>query len=202
MDSTLPPPATASRTRGISFRSPTFWTRFARFNRRILFASSPSDSLANPASSIGSNENEKQESLAKKTRDIRLEEDAGDWEIDRVVVDSDFDGLSASNKLGRNSPSDKEVSDPTQTKGVDPSDLAESIKRSQPINSLKSLCKAIFSVLLNFFSMKFVEPEAEDQFQKERWYNTKFLAWLATSFMMVRPIFSCMTSKTLIPRLR
>lgn len=188
MDSDLPLPAAASQTRGargISFRNPTFWARFARWRHRILFASSPSDSIANVASSVGSNDSEKQNA---QTRKIQLAEegDAGDWEIDRVVVDSDFDRISVSHRHGRNSPSDREASDPPRTTGVDPSELAESITRSQPINGIKSFSKAIYMVLDNFFSASFVEPEAEEQFQKERWYNTKFLAWIATIFMIVR----------------
>jgi hypothetical protein len=190
MDSDLPLPATASRTsgtRGISFRNPTLWARFARWRHRILFASSPSDSIANAASSVGSNDSEKQNA---QTRIRHEEDDSGDWEIDRVVVDSDFDRISVSHKHGRNSPSDRETSDPPRTTGVDPSELAESITRSQPIDGIVSFSKAIYSILHNFFSAKFVEPEAEEQFQKERWYNTKFLAWIATIFMIVRFFFS------------
>lgn len=181
----LPPPA--SLKRGIRFRGEDLRARFARFKRRVLFASSPSDSLANRSiSGTGSTSDSGEKRILNGQR--QEEDDTTDWVIDQIVVDSDFEGMAASNLHGRSSVSDRDASDPARTNGIDPSELAESIARGQPINSAKAFGQIVHLVMSNFFSSRFVEPQAEEQFQKERWYNTKFLAWLATIFMLVPPL--------------
>ena len=48
-----------------------------------------------------------------------------------------------------------------------------------------SLVQAVQAFLKNFFLPTFADSESEESFQKERWYNTKLLAWLACGFMIL-----------------
>lgn len=145
--------------------------RFQKVKRKFLYASSPSDSLANPSSvgsSNGSNPQQQRQDQAQANDD-----DDQDWTVDKVVVDGDFGGPVAS--------SHRESQRDTSGFGnqeIDPSELADSLMRVH--RGIRS-CGDMYSFLRvrasEFFDPKFADEETERQFLKEQWYNNKFLAW-------------------------
>jgi hypothetical protein len=179
----LPYPATHEK--GIKFKKETLLSRFQKVKRRVLFASSPSDSIANPSISDTSRDSDGVTQIAIDIeRERKLEDHLDHWEIDQIVVEgATHDGHTATSK----EPKSSDSAEPNRN-GIDPSDLAESLLWIRPVYTLKGLYEIGSLILKNFFSPRFVEPAVEDSFQKERWYNTKFLAWLATGFLLVSSV--------------
>ncbi|KDQ09358.1 hypothetical protein BOTBODRAFT_529473 [Botryobasidium botryosum FD-172 SS1] len=174
----------------ITFQEDSWKSRLGRLKKRILTASSPSNSMQNNSSVASSDTGAAGGAQHAKNQRVLVEEYAKedeqeDWETSKVVVGQDLDfsypdGLN----LGHLS-SEHETSQRTTTRtggGVDASEFADDFLNWRYGGNLLITVK---DYLANFFDPRFPEEEAEGQFQKERWFNNKSLALAATLFMLL-----------------
>ena len=136
---------------------------------------------------------------ANNEKQVHMEGDEADWTVDQVVVDSEFwdaDGnlLQAQDdpeSAGPNGPGN--THERTSNSGRDTttahSDTAGSLLKAphyKAIDGFVTLFKGwLFPKAQYFFEPRFGDPEKEDAYRKERWYNNKRHAFFGCCFLIV-----------------
>ncbi|KAG9023299.1 hypothetical protein FRB95_013270 [Tulasnella sp. JGI-2019a] len=181
----------AGRDRNLTFEKQPLKVRFEKVKRKFLYASSPSDSIAHPSSVGGSSNGGSQTGERSDDKHNAQEEaeDDGDWMVDKVVVDGDFGGVGSRSSQHPGGGRSESHNDTGTGQGIgnqtlDPSELADSLMRAhRGVRSFGDVVQLISNRAVEFYHPVFVDEEAERQFQKEQWHNTKLLAWITTGFL-------------------
>ncbi|KAG8876393.1 hypothetical protein FRB98_007321, partial [Tulasnella sp. 332] len=178
----------SGRDRNLSFEKQPLKVRFEKVKRKFLYASSPSDSIAHPSSVGGSSNGSQPGDKRDEKRQVQEDaEDGDEWMVDKVVVDGDFGGAGSRSSQHHNARSDSHNDTSGRGNGnqtLDPSELADSLMRAhRGVRSCGDVMQLIYQRMSEFFHPLFVDEEAERQYQKEQWHNTKLLAWITTGFL-------------------
>ncbi|GAA5968789.1 hypothetical protein JCM11641_000734 [Rhodosporidiobolus odoratus] len=193
----LPPPAVAFIPPDASSKLRVTW---AKLKRRIGNGSVPSESLGDPTATTESDGG----STFGRRRTGMNDEKAGDEEeeVNEVVVEqtSEYDcwkkttlpSNTASHRAGGTGTTPGTATGPLGTLQSDASSLRQTAYEANgPIDAVLGFARyRLWPILSRFFVPTYHDPDVEESFQKEQWYNSKSLHIFGAFFLTLNWILT------------
>ena len=207
----------AQRERGLEFIQPTQWWSWERIKRKLLLASTGSPSSVERQSETSEASGHSRQAAyvrngaaaagggqagASNEKQVHMEGDEEDWTVDQIVVDSEFWDADG-NLLAAQDPDSNghtgNTHERTSNSGRDTttahSDTAGSLLKAphyKAIDGFVTFFKGwLFPKCQYFFEPRFGDPEKEEAFRKERWYNNKRHAFFGCCFLIINWALIC-----------
>lgn len=202
---------TLDRERGLEFIQPKKWLSWEAIKRKLLLASTGSPSSVERQSETSEASGHSRQAAYNRNapagqdvagdheKQVHIDGDQEDWTVDQVVVDSEFWDSDGNLLYTDDDPHSNDhtaaggTHDRTSNSGRDTttahSDTAGSLLKApgyKAIDGFVTFFKGwLFPKCLYFFEPRFGDPEKEDSFRKERWYNNKRHAFFGCCFLIV-----------------